>query len=337
MRRSHQTVSTRRNILAGLGSIVAAAAVPRIARAAIRTIRIGHNSTDASPFGQGTAAFAAAVADEPALAGALKIEVYGNAQLGDDMSMLKSCIAGTLDGALVGASAISNFAPELGLLNAPYLFRDIVHARSVLDSATGSEFMQLARAKGLPVLAWGENGLRHVTANIAVRKPADLQGLKIRVPQSEVMLGGFRALGAVASPLPIKLLRDALASGEFQAQENAITIIEAAKLYDFQKYCCLTGHIIDPLGFILSTDLLDDLTEAQRIALAAAARKGAAVTRQVSDNAARDGIGRLRAAGMTIIDNVDVAAFRTASRPYLEGLAAKFGTDRVQSLLNAVA
>lgn len=121
-------------------------------------------------------------------------------------------------------------------MNAPYLFRDADQARRVLDGPAGSDFAASSQAKALPVLAWGENGLRHITSNRPVESPADLHGLKIRVPQSEVMLGGFRALGAQAAPLAFPLLRDAIRTGEFEAQENAISTIEAAKLNEVQKY-----------------------------------------------------------------------------------------------------
>lgn len=328
----------RRLVVAGMAGIaVSALAAPHVARAAPRAVRFGHNNTEESHFGRGSAAFAEAVAADPVLNGALKIEVFGNAQLGDDMSMLNSCIKGTLDGAFVGASIISNKVPEVGVIGAPYLFRDVAGARAVLDGPTGAEFMELSKAKGLPVLAWGENGLRHVTSNTPVRTVADLHGLKLRVPQSEVMLGGFRALGANAAPLAFGLLREALRTGEFQAQENAITLIESSKLYEVQKYLCLTGHIYDGLGFIASADLMEDLSEAQRTALAACARKGAVVTRQVSDAAAKDGIGRLRAAGMTVIDDVDIAKFKAAAQPFIESLASTYGENRIRSLLSAGA
>ena len=258
----------------------------------------------------------------------LKIDVLGNAQLGDDLSMLAGCAKGTIDGALIATSLISSAVPEMGILNAPYLFGNVGHARAVLESSIGAEFMELSRAKNLPVLAWGENGLRHISSNKAVRTVADLQGLKLRVPQSAVMLNGMRALGADAVPLSFGLLRGALQSGEFQAQENAISVVESSKLYEMQKYLCLTGHIYDAVGFIASADLLEDLTETQRVALASCARKGAAVTRQVSDAAAKNGIAHLRSLGMTIIEDVDFAGFpgRGASLPRKPPIDLRRGT-----------
>lgn len=153
------------------------------------------------------------------------------------------------------------------------------------------------------------------------------------MPQSQIMLDAFRFLGADAAPLAFGLLRDALRTGEFQAEENGIAVIESGKFYEVQKYLCLTGHIYDGIGFVASPDLLEDLDEPQRAALVVCARKGAAVTRQVADAAAKDGIGRLKAKGMTVIDDVDIAGLRAAARPFLESLGPTYGADRVKSLL----
>ena len=328
----------RRTVLAGLaGASAVALAAPHVARAATRTARFGHNNADASQFGQGGIVLAQAVAADPVLNGVLRIEVYGNAQLGDDLGMLKSCLGGTLDGMLIATSIMANAVPEIGVINAPYLFRSVDQARAVLDGPRGAEFKQLAAAKGLSVLAWGENGVRHVTANRPVRTVADLHGLKIRVPQSEMILGGFKALGASPAPLAFGLVRDALRSGEFEAQENGISVVESAKLYEVQKYLCLTSHIYDGIGIVASADLLEDLTEPQRAALLACGRKAAAATREVAGAAAAEGVGRLKAAGMTVIADVDLAGLKAACAPYLEGLATTYGEERVRSLLNATA
>lgn len=310
-------------------------AMPHVARAAIRALRIGFNSSDDSLFGIGAGAFAKAVAADPALSGVLKLELFGASQLGDDLTMLKNCVKGTLDGMLIGSSILSNVVPELGVINAPYLFGSTAPARQVLDGPMGAEFSSLAVAKGVPVLAWGENGLRHITSNKPVRTIDDLRGLKIRVPQSEVMLNGFLAMGAAAAPLPFNLLPAALRTGEFQAQENAIVTIEASKLYEVQKFLCLTGHIYDGLAFIVSADTMEDLSEPQRQSLIACARKGAVATRDASDVATKDGIVRLRAAGMTVVDDVDIAGLRAAARPFNEGLKAKYGATRVSTLMAA--
>jgi TRAP-type transport system periplasmic protein len=325
---------TRRSFLAGATAL--GLATPHVARAAVRIVRIGTNNGDDSHFGQGCQAFAAAVAADPALGAVLKVEVHGNSELGDELSMLKGCIDGTLDMALSSGSPIGNIAPEAGLLEAPFLFKDVAHARAALDGATGLEFMELLKTKNLNVLAWGENGLRHITANRPIRTPADLQGLKLRVPQSEVILASFLSLGADAKQISFLELREALRTGQVEAQENPISVIEASKLQELQKYLSLTGHIYGTALIVASSDLLEDLDETQRAALSACAKQGAARTRLVAEAAQRDGVGRLKAAGMTVVD-CDIPAFVAASRPNLDALGKKYGMERMRRLISAGA
>jgi tripartite ATP-independent transporter DctP family solute receptor len=322
---------TRRATLAAAAGVLAA---PHIARAAVRTVRFGHNNTAESQYGRGSDAFAQAVAEDPELSHVLRIEVHPKAELGDELGMLKGCADGTLDMMLCSNSVVGNIITETAVVNAPFLFRDVAHARAVMDGTVGQGIAAQAPAHNLHVLAWGENGLRHITANRPVRTPADLRGLKIRVPQSAVMLNGFLALGADAATLSFGQLRDALRSGQFQAQENPIGIIEAAKFQELQTHLSLTGHIYDPALFLASGDLIEDLTPAQAVALTAAAQKGAKMSRQAAAEAQRDGVGRLKAAGMIIVEDIDSKAFIAAARPYLESLAGVYGAERIKSLTN---
>jgi TRAP-type transport system periplasmic protein len=325
---------TRRSFLAGATAL--GLATPHVARAAVRIMRIGNNNGSDSHFSQGCRALAAAAAADPVLGSVLKVEVHDNSELGDELSMLNGCIDGTIDMALVSGSPIGNIAPEAGLLEAPFLFKDVAHARAALDGATGLEFMELLKTKNLNVLAWGENGLRHITANRPIRTPEDLRGLKLRVPQSDVILTTFLGLGADAKQISFLELREALRTGQVEAQENPISVIEAAKLQELQKYLSLTGHIYGTAMIVASSDLLEDLTEAQRAALSACAKQGAAQTRIVAEAAQRDGVGRLKAAGMVVVEP-DVPAFVAASRPNLDALGKKYGMDRMQRLISAGA
>lgn len=330
-----ETVS-RRTLLAGMaGLAVGGLAAPHVARAAVRTVRFGHNNTDDSHYGKGSLAFARAVAADPVLAGAITIQVQGDAVLGDMLGMLRNCASGTLDMMLCSNSVISNVVPAFGMLNAPFIFKDVARARAVLDGPVGAEIAETAKAEGLVVLSWAENGMRQITSNRPIRTPADLKGLKLRVPQSKVTMDGFIALGAAAGALSFGQLREALNAGQFEAQESPIVLIESIKLYELQKYVSLTSHIYDPAVFFASADLMEDLTAAQRTAIVGCAKTAATVTRDVAAAAQTEGLVRLKAAGMTVLEDVDVAAFQAASRPYLDSLAATYGAARIRSLIGA--
>jgi TRAP-type transport system periplasmic protein len=330
---------TRRAALGGLFATAGALAAPRVLRAAglRRVIRIGTVNPPASATGQACRGFADAVAASAVLAEAFQVEVHANGELGGELEMTKACINGSLDLAVTASNVVANIAPELGLLDAPFLFRDAAHARAVLDGPIGADYAVLLRPKGVIVLAWAENGLRHITSNRPVRKTDDLHGLHIRVPQSDVMVDAFKALGANPEPLPFPQLYEALRTGRFEAQENPVPTIVAAKFNEVQKCLNLTGHVYSAAMVIVSPDLMEDATEAQRGALVAAAKAGSVASREVGTRGEQDGIGALRAAGMTIVTDVDRAALAAAARPALEATAKRLGADRAARIQAAGA
>jgi len=293
-----------------------------------RIVRIGVVTPTASALGQACSAFADAVAATPVLDNILQIEVHPDGVLGSEVEMVKACASGALDLVFATSNVVAAQVPELGLLDAPFLFRDAAHAHATLDGPIGQEFVGLLLGKNLHLLAWGENGVRHVTAGKPVRALSDLRGLRIRVPQSEVMLEGFRALGAMPETLPFPQLFEALRTGRFEAQENPVTTIAAAHLERVQHCFSMTGHVYSAAFFLASPDLLEDLDDAQRGALAACARIGAHASREAASRGEREGIEQLHAAGMTVVEDVDRAALATAAAPALDAAARRLGPDR---------
>jgi tripartite ATP-independent transporter DctP family solute receptor len=324
------TVLPRRSFLAG--SLTAALLAPHVARAALRVAKLASGVPAKSPSGVCADSLAAAVAADPDLSAVLRVEVHHNAELGNDLTALRGCIDGTIDLAVVGTTVTNSIVPEIGVLDIPFLFRSVAAARAALDGSPRQDLVELLQAKGIHWLAWFENGVRHITANKPIRTPSDLAGLKLRVPPSEVVIGAFRAMGAEAGPLPFPEVYAALGTGAFAAQENPLGLIETAKFYEVQKVLSLTGHAYSAGLVVASPDLLEDLTASQRAALQACATIAQNASRAAADTAQREGVGRLRAKGMTVIDDVDVAAFVEANRPYLESLAQKFGHDRLARL-----
>ncbi len=297
-----------------------------------RVVRLGVVTPIASALGQACRAFADAVATVPALNDVLQIEVHPNGEVGSEVEMVKACASGALDLVFATSNVVAAQVPELGLLDAPFLFRDTAHAHATLDGPIGQEFVGLLRDKGLHLLAWGENGVRHVTAGKPVRAPSDLHGVRIRVPQSEVMLEGFRALGATPETLPFPQLFEALRLGRFEAQENPVATIVATHLERVQRCLSMTGHAYSAAFFIASPDLLEDLDDTQRAALSACARIGAQASRDAARHGEQEGVEQLRAAGMTIIEDVDRAALATAAAPALDAAARRLGADRARRI-----
>jgi TRAP-type C4-dicarboxylate transport system substrate-binding protein len=119
-------------------------------------------------------------------------------------------------------------------------------------------------------------GERHVTSNKAINGPADMKGLKTRVPDAPLYTMFQRAVGANPTPIGLAEVYLALQNGNVDAQENPLPTIDAKKFYEMQKYIVLTGHITDALITIVGTRTWNKLADADRPIFEAVLKKGAA-------------------------------------------------------------
>ncbi len=296
-----------------------------------RTLKIGYILSKDSQLGAGAKAFAEEVAKLSG--GRLAVEQYPNAALGGEVEMMKALQLGTLDLAFITGAPLPNVVPEVGVFNIPFIFRDVDHAHAALDGPIGQDYLKKFEAKDLVALAWGENGMRHLTnSKREIHTPTDLKGLKLRLPQSEVMLIGFKALGADPAPLPFPQLFGALQSGQFDGQENPIATILSAKFSQVQKYLTLSGHVYDPAVFLASPDVFAELPDQDKKFLAEAARAGALASRKFAAEAQEKGVAALRQAGMTVTTEVDRTAFSKAMASAMPDYEKRFGADIIQRI-----
>ena len=296
-----------------------------------QVLRIGITNPRDSQFGVGALEFASYVQHN--CGGRLRVEVYPAGEAGGELEMCQDLIAGTLEMAFASSVVFSTIAPELSIFDIPFLFRDLGHARSVLDGDIGKAALARLEPTGLVGLAWGENGLRHLTtADRPVHRPEDLKNLKLRVPQSEVMVTSFKAIGAAVGSLPFPELYTALSSGAFQAEENPIATVLASNFDKVQHYLCLTGHVYSPAAFLVSKRVFDRLSPEDRDALRAAGLVGSRASRTYIDRVEKSGIEELRRRGMKVVEDIDRPAF-VASLASLEGQFQKqFGKDNIDAI-----
>jgi tripartite ATP-independent transporter DctP family solute receptor len=281
------------------------------ASAQARTLKLGYILPKESQLGAGAAAIAKEIAARTG--GRLKVEEYPNSALGGEVEMVKAMQAGTIDMGFITGAPLPNFVPEVGAVNIPFLFTNAAHAQKALDGAIGQELLAKFEAKDLVALAWGENGMRHLTnSKRPIASPEDLKGLKLRLPQSPAMLAGFKTLGADAAALPFPELYAALETGKFDGQENPIATIASAKFPKVQKYLTLSGHVYDPAVFLISKDSWEDLSPADRDAMKAAAKIGGTASRTAAAEAEAKYVAQFKADGMQVVETVDKAKFAAA-------------------------
>src|SRR5438552_14690728 len=249
-----------------------------------------------------------------------RVVVFGSSQLGGDKEMLQKLKLGTLDFALP-STVMSSEADLFGLFEMPYLVKDRAHMAKIEREIFWPKLEPAAEAKGLKILAVWENGYRHITnSKRPIVKPADLKGIKLRVPEGKWRLKMFQAYGANPSPMKFSELFTALQTGVMDGEENPFTQIYSAKLQEVQKYLSLSHHVYAPAYLIVGKTHWNGLAADVRKILEETAKETQAYVYQTAAKDDEDLLGKLKQAGMQV-NEVDKEAFVAASKPIYEEFA----------------
>jgi tripartite ATP-independent transporter DctP family solute receptor len=207
-------------------------------------IKFGHVGAPGSLFAQSAELYAKAA--NAKLGDKAKVVVYGSSQLGSDTELLKKLKLGTVDLALP-STVMTSVAAEFGVFEMPYLVQDRGHAARIADKVIRPDLGPIASKQGYKIIGVWENGYRHITNNKKpIVNPADLQGVKLRVPGGVWRVKMFQAYGSQPSPMELKEVFVALQTGVMDGQENPLTQIFSQKFQEVQKYLSMTGHVYTP-------------------------------------------------------------------------------------------
>jgi TRAP-type transport system periplasmic protein len=195
---------------------------------------------------------------------------------------------GNLDMANIASGDVQNQVPQLSLLMVPYLIRDVAHLRKLWASDVGAELNKLLDEKmGLRILANPYIGTRHLGLRTTkkVMKPADLAGVKLRMPPGEVWQFVGTAMGANPTPLPFPEVYTALQTGAIDAQDNALPAVKNMKFFEVSKQISLTGHLVAANHFVISSKKWAGLSADQQRRVQAAATR---VEEEITNMALKD-------------------------------------------------
>ena len=248
--------------------------------------------------------------------GRLRIDNFPSSQLGGEREMLTQVSAGTLDLCITGPGALGTWVRALSILESPFIARDWDHVQRMLPHpAIQQSLTTLADQRGMRAQGAWYYGTRHMTTrDRALREPADIRGLKMRVPEAPLFVDMMRTLGAAPTPMSLGEVYLALQTGVIDGQENPLPTIAANRFMEVQRFINLTGHILVPLLPVVSVQTWNALPAPDQTLLAEALREGGIVAGQL----VRDGEQRLRGEfagrGIQIIES-NRDAFRTALAP----------------------
>jgi TRAP-type transport system periplasmic protein len=319
----------RRNIAVIIGALITTGSLA-FAQAPTK-LTFGHGAAPGNPRHEAAVKFAETI--KARTNGRLEIQVAHSAQLGDDAAMITALRSGTLDISANSQGAMANVVPEYAALGLPFLFTDTQKAWQLLDGPVGEELSKRTAAKGMVVLGYWDNGIRHVTNNKRpIKTPADIKGLKIRTPPDTMTMDIMQALGADAQQIKFSELYVALQQGVVDGQENPLTNIASAKLYEVQKYLSLTGHKYEANPFVMSKRSWERLSTADQKVFMDAAAEATQMQRKLSKEADEKLTTDLKAKGVQI-DTVDRKAFVEATKSVYTKWAASPAGDFVKRVV----
>jgi TRAP-type transport system periplasmic protein len=207
-------------------------------------IKLGYVMSAGGASHEGALEFARLVKERTQ--GKIQVKIYSNGQLGNDREMIEGLSLRSIDMIIVGPSLIGWYAPEYGVMEVPFLFRDYEHLDNVLYGDIGKEIEETISSKRkIHFLAYYRRGPRYLTTTKRkVIKPADLNGLKLRVPELPVYIESWMLFGANPTPIAYSDMFMALKQGIVDGQENPLETICTSHLYETQKYVMETNHLL---------------------------------------------------------------------------------------------
>ena len=273
--------------------------------------------------------------------GQMMVEVYPNGELYNQDSLLPALRRGNLDMAYTGPNWLSQFVPYMSMFAAPYIFTGVEHMSQTFNGEIGQEiFADIAAEIGIRPLGAFYLGTRQLNLRDIgreVRTPADMEGVKLRMPNTPTWQFMGEALGANPTPLAFSEVYLALQTGTIDGQDNPLPTDYNAKFYEVTQYIILTDHFVNPVLPTINEETWQSLNEDQQ----AAVLEALDAARELCDtsNLEREAelIQFFQDQGMTIIEP-DKEAFRSYALDVVMGneeMTSTWNTDlfdRVQAL-----
>lgn len=304
-----------------------AAATPEI------TLRYAENQPQDYPTTAGAYKFADMVSEKTN--GRIKVEVYYGAQLGDEKSVMEQMQFGAIDFARVSLSPLAEFAPQLNVLQLPYLYRDGEHMWKVLDGKIGEDFLASVESSGLVGLSWYDAGARSFyNSKREVKTLEDLKGLNIRVQESAMMMGMVKALGANPTPMAYGEVYSGLQTGTIDGAENNWPSFESTSHFEVAKYFVLDEHTRVPEMQLISKMTADKLSADDMKIIRECAKESALFEREEWAKREKASEEKVRAGGAVITELApeEKQKFQDACKPMYEEFAKDY-MDIVNQIL----
>ena len=249
--------------------------------------------------------------------GRLRLRMFHSGQLGREAEAIDMARFGVIDITRVYSGALNNAFPLTQALCLPYVFDSVEHLRHTLDGQVGTEVLRGFEARNLVGLAIYDSGARcFYNTRRALNTPADMHGLKMRVPASDIFIQLIRLLGANPTPLSLGEAFSALESRLIDGAENNIRSFHSSRHFEAAGFWSQTEHSYAPDVLLMSKQSFEALSPGDRQLVLDVARQSVTVMRKLWDES--ESTARQAVADYGVKTNtVDLPAFRKAGEPLL--------------------
>jgi len=309
-------------------------AVPSSVAAPKYVLKFNHVLAPAEPYHPGFLEWAKRV--EERTNGDFKVEVYHSAQLGVEEDIIEQIRQGANIGQNTDSARLGNYIPDIAVINAPYFVDSLEEVIKLKDLPIIKDWEEkLANEYGLKVVSFSwVQGFRHFVTNKPIKTPDDLKGLRVRTPPAPIWQETVRALGATPVALAFGDMYPALQQKVIDGTELVYNNIPAGRFYEVLKYVSETKHILLVNFEVISTRFFNNLpVEYQQILVEECERAGIETSKKIMGELEAKAKQTLIENGMTIVEDVDLQAFKKAGEKAYEVLKLTEARDEIYKQL----
>lgn len=288
------------------------AAFASVALAAQYTIKAAYENNPGEPFDRAMHEWARLFKE--ATDGKGEIHLYPSSQLGSKKDVMEQMKMGAAMITLTDGAFFADYIPDFAILMGPYLGKDYTELIKLSETPWFADLSSRLEEKGFHILAanW-LYGSRHMVTNRPVYTPADLKGLKIRVPNTRIQIEAMKEMGATPTPMPLAEVYPALTTGVIDGAENPIPVLYGQKHHEPAKYLILTGHLDTIADITIGNKYYQQLPDDIKKALTESCKQAGDYMTRILLESEKEIVEKMKAEGVTVIE-VDRALFREASK-----------------------
>lgn len=296
------------------------------------TVKIAHVVAENTPKHQGALKMKEVIEKESD--GKIKVQVYPNSSLFGDKDEYQNLVANNVQFILPDMSKLVGNDPGFNIPAMPFLFESDEAANAFWDGEKGQEIFKRLEKDGVLGKAMWPNGAKHMTnEKKAIKKPEDLDGMKIRTQGGQLLEAIYAELGAGSASIPFGELYTALQQGTVDGQENTFSNIESKKFDEVQKYMTIMGHTRVDYALLTNTKFWDSLNDETKAIVQKGVEEGTKLARESAKKLNDDALAKLKENGQVEINELsdaEIEEFKKTLEPIYNEWAEKIGKDIIE-------